>query len=53
LRKYLGKRISIYNGKENKEFLIREAMLGAYLGEFILTKKLGKEIHIKSNKRKK
>lgn len=36
---FVGKTVSIYNGKEFKEFEIKPEMIGCYLGEFILTRK--------------
>jgi len=34
----IGKRISVYNGKNFVEIMINEEMLGRYLGEFVLTR---------------
>lgn len=39
LPKFIGKRISIHNGKEFKELEIKPEMLWHYLGEFVLTRK--------------
>lgn len=36
---FVGKTVSIYNGKEFKEFEIKPEMIGHFLGEFILTRK--------------
>ena len=36
---FVGKTVSIYDGKEFKEFEIKPEMIGHYLGEFILTRK--------------
>jgi len=36
---FVGKKVSIYNGKEFKEFEIKPEMIGHFLGEFILTRK--------------
>lgn len=34
----IGKRISVYNGKNFVEITVNEEMLGRYLGEFVLTR---------------
>ena len=39
LPQFVGKRISVYNGKEWKEFEIKPEMIGHYIGEFSLTRK--------------
>ena len=36
---FVGKTVSIYDGKEFKEFEIKPEMIGHYLGEFIITRK--------------
>jgi len=36
---FVGKRVSVYNGKEFKEFEIKPEMIGCFLGEFVLTRK--------------
>lgn len=36
---FVGKTVSIYDGKEFKEFEIKPEMIGHYLGEFVLTRK--------------
>jgi len=36
---FVGKKVSIYNGKEFKEFEIKPEMIGHFLGEFIMTRK--------------
>jgi small subunit ribosomal protein S19 len=36
---FVGKKVSVYNGKEFKEFEIKPEMIGHFLGEFILTRK--------------
>jgi len=36
---FVGKRLSIYNGKEFKEFEIKPEMIGHFIGEFVLTRK--------------
>jgi len=36
---FVGKKISIYNGKEFKEFEIKPEMIGHFIGEFVLTRK--------------
>ncbi|MCQ2069893.1 MAG: 30S ribosomal protein S19 [archaeon] len=39
LPKFVGKSISIYNGKEFVEFEIKPEMIGCFLGEFVPTRK--------------
>lgn len=36
---WVGKTVSIYNGKEFKDVEIKPEMIGCYLGEFVLTRK--------------
>ncbi|AIZ56833.1 30S ribosomal protein S19 [Candidatus Methanoplasma termitum] len=36
---FVGKKVSVYNGKEFKEFEIKPEMIGHFLGEFIMTRK--------------
>jgi len=36
---FVGKKVSIYNGKEFKDFEIKPEMIGHFLGEFVLTRK--------------
>ena len=36
---FVGKRVSIYNGKEFKEFEIKPEMIGCFIGEFVLTRR--------------
>lgn len=36
---FVGKRLSIYNGKEFKEFEIKPEMIGHFIGEFVLTRR--------------
>ncbi|MCL2509672.1 MAG: 30S ribosomal protein S19 [Methanomassiliicoccaceae archaeon] len=36
---FVGKKVSVYNGKEFKEFEIKPEMIGCFLGEFVLTRK--------------
>ena len=36
---FVGKTVSIYNGKEVKDVEIKPEMIGCYLGEFVLTRK--------------
>ncbi|MCL2148043.1 MAG: 30S ribosomal protein S19 [Methanomassiliicoccaceae archaeon] len=36
---FVGKKVSIYNGKEFKEFEIKAEMIGHFLGEFVLTRR--------------
>jgi ribosomal protein S19 len=49
----IGKRISIYNGKEFVSLLIRDYHVGYRFGQFIKTKKLGGNIHNKELKKQK
>ncbi len=36
---FVGKTVSIYTGKEFKEFEIKPEMIGCFLGEFVMTRK--------------
>jgi len=36
---FVGKKVSIYNGKEFKDFEIKPEMIGHFLGEFVLTRR--------------
>ncbi len=36
---FVGKTVSVYNGKEFKEFEIKPEMIGCFLGEFVLTRR--------------
>lgn len=36
---FIGRKVSVYNGKEFKEIEIRPEMIGHYLGEFSMTRK--------------
>jgi small subunit ribosomal protein S19 len=36
---FVGKKVSVYNGKEFKEFEIKPEMIGCFIGEFIMTRK--------------
>jgi len=36
---FVGKKLSVYNGKEFKEFEIRPEMIGHFIGEFVLSRK--------------
>jgi small subunit ribosomal protein S19 len=38
----VGKKVAIHNGKEFKEVELRAEMIGHYLGEFALTRKIVK-----------
>jgi small subunit ribosomal protein S19 len=39
---FVGKKVSIYTGKEYREIEIKPEMIGHYLGEFSLTRRFGK-----------
>lgn len=36
---FVGKTVSVYNGKEFKEFEIKPEMIGCFLGEFVMTRR--------------
>ena len=36
---FVGKTVSVYNGKEFKEFEIKPEMIGCFIGEFVLTRR--------------
>lgn len=54
---FVDKTLRIYNGSSVKSFLIRSGMLGKKLGEFSITKVLGRDIiyskQLKAKKKKK
>ena len=50
---WVGKRIGGYNGLSFVSMLIKDYMVGYKIGEIILTKKLGSEIHVDKKKKKK
>lgn len=39
LPQFVGKTVSIYNGKEFKDFEIKPEMIGHFLGEFVMTRR--------------
>ncbi len=39
LPQYVGKIVSVYDGKQYQTFTIKEEMIGHYLGEFVMTRK--------------
>ena len=45
---FLNRRVLIYNGLKFISIIIKENMIGHKFGEFVLTKKIGAQIH--SNK---
>jgi small subunit ribosomal protein S19 len=36
---FVGKKVSVYNGKEFREFEIKPEMIGCFIGEFVMTRK--------------
>jgi ribosomal protein S19 len=50
---FIGKVLSIYQGKFSKRIRITKRMKGHHLGEFSFTKKMGKSIHNSERNRKK
>ncbi len=49
----IGLEVEVYNGNRFVNLLIEEKMVGEVLGSFILTKKIGGNIHKKKKKVKK
>ena len=49
----VGKYVKVYNGKSFIELALEERMIGHTLGAFVLTKKIGENIHKKKEKGKK
>lgn len=49
----IGKEVEIYNGNKFFNVLLEEKMIGTVLGSYILTKKIGNNIHKKKVKGKK
>jgi ribosomal protein S19 len=45
IKNLLGKRVSIYDGRQFVSLLIREHHIGYRFGQFIKTKKMGSNIH--------
>ncbi len=52
-KSFVGIRVLMHLGKEYKTFKVSEKMLGFRFGEFLKTKKEGKDIHKKKKKKKK
>jgi len=50
---FIGKRVSIYNGRLYQSFNVLRDMIGYKFGFFITTKSLGPKIHLTANKKKK
>jgi ribosomal protein S19 len=48
----VGKVVYVYNGKGFRELLVEEGMEGHKYGEYILTKRIGGQIHKKKKERK-
>jgi ribosomal protein S19 len=48
----IGSTLKVYNGRKWFTFIVTENMCLHFLGEFILTKKLGGSIHKLKNKKK-
>lgn len=49
---HVGRKFSIYNGKTFTPIAVTEQMIGHCFGEFMFTKRLGKNIHFNKKKRK-
>jgi len=47
----VGLKYKIYNGKDYINVLIKEGMVGKKFGNFVLTKILGRSIHLKKKKK--
>jgi ribosomal protein S19 len=47
----VGQRVAVHNGRFFNSFIIRSWMCGHRFGEFVLTKKLGAQIHVKKTKK--
>lgn len=50
---FLDKTVRVYNGSKLKSFFIRPSMLGKKLGEFSLTKVLGRDIYFSKQQKAK
>jgi ribosomal protein S19 len=50
---FLSKKFEVYNGQKFISLLITEPMIGHKLGEFVRTKKRGKDARLKLNKKRK
>jgi len=49
----LNKRVAVHTGHYFVSFIVSRFMLGRRFGEFIVTKKLGRKIHMTKKKKKK
>jgi len=49
----LNYRFAVHTGNTFKSFIVRPFMIGRRCGEFVVTKNLGKQIHITKKKKKK
>lgn len=50
---WVGQKLYVYNGKTFQRKTVNLGMVGHKVGEFILTKRLGSQIHVKKEKKKK
>lgn len=50
---FLNKRVAIYTGNKFSSLIIKKNMINHKFGEFVITKSLGKKIHIIKKKKKK
>lgn len=50
---WVGLKLQIYNGKVFQRKRVNVGMVGRKVGEFVLTKRLGGQIHQKKEKKKK
>lgn len=50
---WVGLKMYIYNGKVFQRKMVNIGMVGRKVGEFVLTKRLGGQIHQKKEKKKK
>lgn len=52
-QKFLGFRVLLHLGYKFKSFIIKKKMIGFRFGEFLRTKKGGRQIHLVKNKKEK
>jgi ribosomal protein S19 len=49
---HLGKTFKVYNGKKFVSVQVKKPLLGHYIGDFCMSKMLGRKIHLRKKKKK-
>jgi len=48
---HLGKNFKVYNGKKFVSVQVKKSLLGYYIGDFCMSKMLGRKIHLRKKKK--